>query len=80
MSAGHLINSLAGLAKTSKAGVGVYVYPGGDKVNITVKRGDDRRDLLYSMEQIDDAVPTPDAAITARVMWAIGQLEKEAQP
>ena len=80
MSGGDLIGSLASLAKTSNVGVGVYVYPGGDKVNITVKRGNDRRDLLYSTEQIADALPTPDTAITARVMHANGQLEKGAQP
>lgn len=80
---GDLIESLAGMAQSMKMGVGVYIYPDGERVNLTVKRGDIRRDLLYSANQIADGVPTPDSFVVARVMKMCSEVadkEKEAQP
>lgn len=80
---GDLIESLASMAQSMKMGVGVYIYPDGERVNLTVKRGNTRSDLLYSAQQIADGVPTPDTFVVARVMKMCSDVlakEKEAQP
>lgn len=79
MRGGDLIASLAGMAQSTGCGIGVYAYPDGSQVNITVKRGKARRDLLYSVEQVEAGLPTPDTFIVARAMRMTTEVLAEAK-